>query len=194
MTLINDINSAQSVIKLPFANKPLLIRTPISLVDAYNPNRLQLWIYDPTNYLTQDNNDWVYLRLFPQYEPADELIAEGKYSHTFNSSAVANLSAIRSGFNATVRQSSKVIFDLIFQLAYISATTSFSRHSPIKIIDFIRPEPNKTVIQSNSESGTVRNGRIDITQYPTFIKGFDGQEYCKNGWSFKFSQVDLKYI
>lgn len=194
MALIDDINSAQSAIKLPFANKPILIRTPLTLVDTYNPNRLQLWLYDPTNYITEDNNDWVYLRLFPQYEPTDEPVKSGKYSHTFNSSAVANIGAIRRSFTATVKQSSKVIFDLIFQLSFISATTTFSKHSPIKIIDFVRPESKGSKILIGSEAGTVRNGRIDITRYPTFVRGIDGTEYCRNEWAFKFSDVDLNFL
>ena len=82
MTLLTEIQAAQSQLLLPFTIKPLLVRSPLSIVQLLNPNFCNLWQLDPSNY--GDSSDCVYLRLFLNYEVTNEVQGERGFSPTFN--------------------------------------------------------------------------------------------------------------
>ncbi len=193
MTLLQEIQSAQSLLLPPYASKRLLIYTPLSVIAALNPLKQQLWIFDPTHYMSNDTDDYVYLTLFPTYTPEDEILGQRGYKNTFNRSAIAPPSTVRRGFTAVVKQPQRMIFDIIQRVAKISNTSSFTTHTPVKVIDFSRPEAaeNANNIIANSEIATIRWGKIDIAKPPSFVRSSD-IEYCLENWEFKFSESILR--
>lgn len=185
MTLLDNIIAAQSQLVRPFVNKPLLIRTPISLVAEFNPNSYFLWMFDSTNY--GDSSNYVYIRLFPQYESADKPIAGKGYKPTFARSAIAPTTT-RLGFRCGVSQQQFFIFQIIKKLSVICDTSE--PHAPIKVIDFCRPDFDDFVSYTDGMA-TVRYGRIDIEQPPAIVRGLN-MDYTKNPWIFSFEDYRLK--
>lgn len=189
MTLLTDIQAAQSQVLLPFVNKPLLVRTPLEVIEAFNPNHYDLWLFDPTNY--GDSADYVYLRLFPKYEsPIDP--ADRGYFPTFNGTATRHATTRRT-FTATINQQQGWIFKVIERLAAIADTSSYTVHTPIKIIDFCSPEAEDDTgtTEYGGELGTIRYGRIDIEKRPEIIRGVL-MNYCRGEWNFKFTEAILR--
>ncbi len=190
MTLLTEIQAAQSQLLLPFTIKPLLVRSPLSIVQLLNPNFCNLWQFDPSNY--GDSSDCVYLRLFLNYEVTNEVQGERGFSPTFNGTT-AKHTTTRRIITATVRQQTAFIFYIIERLALIANTSSYATYTPIKVVDFCSPEssddPNTAVY--NGELATIRYGRIDIEKRPAIVRGFN-MDYCTSEWEFKFSEVNLR--
>lgn len=192
MTYLDNIQQAQTKLILPFARKRLLLRTPLSVVESLNPQQYNLWQFDPTNYDSNDNDDYVYLTLFPDYTPEDTAIAETEYRNTFSRSAALSVSTKRLGFTASINQSLRVIYDIVNQISAIAKSTAFGVHSPIKIIDFCRADadgPGNVI--SHGETGTIRYGLINITQHPDFVRDVSGMEHCREPWDFRFTESKL---
>lgn len=190
MTLLSDIQFAQASLLLPFANKPVLIRTPLTVAQSFNSTK-QLWLYDPTHYDTNDTNDYVYLRLFPEYTAEDEYLGDRLYKNSFSRSATASVVNVRKGFSATVRQSAKWIYDIVERISTISNSTSYGIHNPIKIVDFCRTESQDS-IDIRGEQATIRWGKINVEKAPSFIRAINGKDYCKESWDFKFFESRLR--
>lgn len=192
MALYDDIITAQSQWFYPLRNKRLLIRTPISVVSAFNPPPQALRFFDPTAYDSTDNNNFVYMVLFPTYESEDNFQVQREYKSSPTQSAIATPSTLRRGFRATVIQPHLVFFKIMQQLCVISETSGFNRHTPIKVIDCCLPEtsPNVSV---NGDVGTIRYGRIDITKRPGGSISWENVDYCLGGWEFKFSDSQLRF-
>lgn len=193
MTLLQDIQSAQYLCLPPFTNKRVLVRVPLTVVATFNPQKRSLWLFDPTHYETSDTDDYVYLRLFPQYVPEEDILGDRAFKPTFNGT-VANHATVRRGFQATIIQSQAFIYSIVERIAKIAATSSYSKYTPIKIIDFCYPEAlddSNTILLGN-EYATIRYGRIIITKIPPFIRGIDGSEYCREAWEFKFTEAKLR--
>jgi hypothetical protein len=190
MTLLTEIQAAQSQLLLPFINKQLLVRSPLSVIELFNPNQYNLWQFDSGNY--GDSSDYVYLRLFPSYESTNEVQGDRGFKPSFNGT-VAQHTTTRRTFTATVRQQTAFIFYIIERLALIANTSSYATYTPIKIVDFCSPEaiddPNTATY--NGELATTRYGRIDIEKRPAIVRGFQ-MDYCLSEWEFKFSEVDLR--
>lgn len=193
MTLLSEIQQAQSQWLYPLFNKRILIRTPIALVQQYNPNHLNLQFFDPTNYVTGDNDNYVYMVMFPEYESEDEFLADRKYKPASNSSAIAVPSTLRRGFRAVVRQSSAMYFNILQQLVVSSETSSFQRHTPIRVIDSCLPENKGNTMLGGGDIGTVRYGRIDISKRPGGLLTSGLEDHCISKWEFKFSEAELRY-
>jgi hypothetical protein len=183
MTLLSEIQSAQSQLIRPFVAKQLLIRTPLALVEQFNPNHYFLWMFDSTNY--GDSSDYVYLRLFPEYESNDTPTGEKGYTATYNGSAIRN-STTRQKFKAAVKQQQYFIFQIIDKLAKIADTSR--PHTPIKVIDFCRPDFDPVLYTDGYAS--IRYGRIDIEQPPSVVRSLYG-DYTKNPWLFSFEDYRL---
>jgi hypothetical protein len=190
MTLLSEIQAAQSQLLPPFINKQLLVRSPLTVIQLFNPNHYNLWQFDSGNY--GDSSDYVYLRLFPGYESANEVQGDRGFKPSFNGT-VAQHTTTRRTFTATVRQQTAFIFYLVERLALIANTSSYTTYTPIKIVDFCSPEaiddPNTAAY--NGELATTRYGRIDIEKRPAIVRGFQ-MDYCTSEWEFKFSEVDLR--
>lgn len=184
MTLLTEIQAAQSLLIRPFVTKPLLIRTPLAIASELNPNNYNLWFFDPTNY--GDSGDYVYLRLWPKYEADDKPTGDRGYYPTFNGTAM-RYSTIRREFTATVNQSQAFVYRIVERLALIANTSS--PHAPIKIIDFCSPEVGAATYTDGEAS--IRYGRVDVEKRPTMVRGVQ-MDYCIDGWSFRFSEASLR--
>lgn len=183
MTLLSEIQSAQSQLIRPFVAKQLLIRTPLTLVEQFNPNHYFLWMFDPTSY--GDSADYVYLRLFPEYESADEKSGDKGYFPSYSSTVIRN-STTRQKFKAGVKQQQYFIFQIIDKLAKIADIAR--PHTPIKVIDFCRPDFDPVLYTDGNAS--IRYGRIDIEQPPSVVRGLYG-DYTRNPWLFSFEDYRL---
>lgn len=197
MTYYTDIQSAQSRLLPPYASKRLLVRSPLSIIESLNPDKFNLWQFDPTFYDGEDTADYVYLVFFPRYTPEDDTFGEAAYKNTFARSAVFAPTTERRGFTVAITQPLRVFYDVVNRLVEISKTSSFTTHAPVKIIDFCRPEiGDSSNVISEGDVGTIRYGRIDIKKQPTFTReqnfaGIDA-EYCLEPWEFKFSEAKLR--
>jgi hypothetical protein len=183
MTLLTNIQAAQSVLKKPFINKPLLIRTHLSLVAEYNPNNYFLWMFDPGNY----GDSSAYIRLFPQYESQNKPLADIKYRTTYSGSATT-ITTVRKGFRVAVTQQQFFLFQIIKKLSAICNTSN--PHTPIKVIDFCSPDFDDFTTYQDGIA-TTRYGRIDIESNPSIVRGLN-MDYCKNAWIFNFEDYRLK--
>jgi len=192
MTLLTEIQSAQSVLHPPFVTKQILVRSPIRVIELFNPTHQNLWLFDPTHYDGTDTDDYVYLRLFPKYTPQNEPLAERAFKPTF-SRITASTATVQRTFQATVFQSQGFVYRIIERLVLIAETSTFNRYTPIKIVDFCWPEAiddSKTALLGG-EPATIRFGRIDISKSPAMVRGWKG-EYCQSEWEFKFSEAKYR--
>ena len=180
--MLQKIIDSQNKIILPFANKPILIRVPIAILDQFDIADSDLWLFDPSSY--QDTpNTYVYLRLFPEVTHEDVLLGESGYKNTFSQPSAYAISTKRRALTVTIRQSLKFIYDIIEKLIQISITSSFVRHSPIKIIDFTSPDAGQDY--------TIRHGCITITNPPVVVEVY-GVLRCKSSWEFRFEEANIK--
>jgi hypothetical protein len=185
MTLLSSIQDAQSFLVRPFVVKQLLIRTPLALVEQFNPNHYFLWMFDPNTTTYGDTSDYVYLRLFPEYESADVPTGEKGYAPSFSGTVIRN-STTRQKFRAAVKQQQYFIFQIIDMLAKIANTSN--PHTPIKVIDFCRPDFEP--VSYSDGYASIRYGRIDIEQPPAVVRALYG-DYTKNPWLFSFEDYRL---
>lgn len=172
----------------PFTRKRLLIRVHTTTVEALNPTGVYLDLFDPTLYTVDDTTDYIYLRIFPDYDQENNILGEGGLKNTFSLPSAYAVTTVRRGFKATVTDRRKIISDIITRLVEISKTSAFTRFAPIKVIDFCLSEPGATIV--GVEPGTVRWGELKIDNLP----GTVGKSYLKNDWSFNFSDVFLRFV
>ncbi|ALF52258.1 hypothetical protein ACX27_04340 [Nostoc piscinale CENA21] len=172
----------------PFVRKRLLLRVRTATVEALNPTGLYLDLFDPTLYTVDDTTDYIYLRLFPDYDQENDNIGDGGLRNTFSSPAVYAPSTVRRGFRATITDRRKIILDIIRQLAEISKSSSYTTFAPIKVIDFCLPEVG--TVSFGGELGSVRWGEIRIDNLP----GLTGRGYLRADWNFTFKQASLGLI
>ncbi|MEH2135428.1 hypothetical protein [Nostoc sp.] len=189
MTLLTEIQTAQSLLHPPFVNKQLLVRSPLSVIELFNPSHQNLWLFDPTHYDSTDTDDYAYLRLFPKYEPQDVGLGDRSFKPSF-SRIIATTSTVQRTFQSTIFQSQGFIYRILERLILIAETSIYNQYTPIKIVDFCKPEAidDSTTSIFNGEPATVRFGRIDITKIPAFVRGWKG-EYVISEWEFKFSEA-----
>lgn len=170
--------------------KRLLIRTPVALAESLNEPGKNLDIFDAATYTNDDSSNYIYLKVFPNYDTENDELGESGFRNTFTRSAVFPPSTTRRGFKATVKDSRKIIFDIIRRLVGISESTSFGTYSPIKVIDFCCPELkfDSNTFTFNSELATVRYGLIKIDSYPSLTK----DNYLSKEWGFSFKEAKLR--
>jgi hypothetical protein len=195
MTYYTDIQSAQSLVLPPYSSKRLLVRSPLSVVEQINPEKYNLWQFDPTFYDDTDTSDYVYLVFFPEYTVEDEKFGEGGYKNTFSRSSFVPTTT-RKGFTAKISQPLRIFYDIIDAVVSISKTSTFNRHSPIKIIDFCRGGNDKPTVISEGDVGTIRWGQITISKHPQMVQGQippgGTTDYCLEPWEFKFTESVLR--
>lgn len=172
----------------PMSRKRLLIRIHTATLQALNPTGMYLDLFDPTLYTVDDTTDYIYLRIFPDYDQENDNTGDGGLRNTFSSPAVYATSTVRRGFRATITDRRKIILDVIRQLAEISKSSSYVTFAPIKIIDFCLPELG--AIAFNDELASVRWGEIKLDNLP----GLTGRGYLKSDWNFSFKEASLGLI
>lgn len=166
----------------PLARKRLLIKVHVSTVEALNPTGIYLDLFAVT-----DAVDYIYLRLFPDYDQENDRIGEGGLRNTFSSPAVKAPKTVRRGFKATITDKRKIILDIIRRLADISESSSFTVFSPIEVIDFCLPEPGAPILFG--EPASVRYGEIILDNN---LPGLNGRGYLRDNWSFSFKEIVLR--
>ena len=166
-----------------YVRKRLLIRTPVTVAESLSPTGIYLDLFDTTFYTLDDTADYVYLRIFPDYDQENDNLGDGGLRNTFGSPAVYAVSLVRRGFKATVTDRRKLILDIVRRLVDISKSSSYVRFAPIKIIDYCLPETNAVVV--GDEIGTIRWGEIKFDAIP----GLTGRGHLKGDWSFSFDEA-----
>lgn len=201
MSTLTAIQDAQSILINPltgsvynYTHKRLLVRIPISLVDVFNPNKEELWRFDPTLYNGTDTNSFVYLVFFPEYTSEDEVLSGQGLKVGFSVSSLANLSTMRRGFSCSISQRNSFYFYILERVLKLSNLSTGYGYTPIKVIDFCLPEPNDEGfnVVSHSEIGTVRFGKIEITKRPEGTIFWQGGNYFKSDWDFRFIEAKLR--
>ncbi len=167
----------------PFIRKRLLIRVRTATVETLNPTGLYLDLFDPTLYTADDTTDYIYLRLFPDYDQENTKTGDGGLRNTFSDSAAYTVSLVRRGFRATVTDRRKIILDIIKRLIDISVSSSYQRFAPIKVIDYCLPETNAGII--GDELATARWGSIKFDNLP----GLTGRGFLGGDWTFVFDEA-----
>ena len=193
MTLRDDV---QSILINCFGQprKRLLLRFPVDSAQTIidNTNNSYLDLFELSQFDNSDTDDYIYLKVFPQYDSETEQLGDNSFKNTFNSSAIIAPSQVRRGFKATVTDNRLVILDLIFYLSLISKSTSYTRYHPIKIIDFCSPEITDNFI-FNQEKATIRYGSVFVDNIPEMIQ-IGRAEYAKRNWQFTFKESSLRLI
>jgi len=207
MATLAEIQSAQSKLidvntgnPINYVFKRILINIPISLITLFNPNNYKLWRFDPNHYDSLDDNNHVYMILFPDYSPEDKFLGEQGLNEGFTTPAITNVSSYRRIYNAKVNSQREDFFYYILErLIKISNTSNFGTYYvPIKIIDFCFPEASDDTISSNitsnGEIGTIRWGKIEIGKRPDglVLNPTTGQNYFLSDWDFKFYELDIR--
>ena len=195
MTLRDDIVAySMKHICNGLSKKRLLIRVPVIVVEQINPTHKWLDLFDSAFYDSNDTSDYVYLRLFPEYDVENDHLGEKGLKNTFSSAAVFVPANTRRGFKAIVKDRRSFILDLIRRLVDISESTAYNRYSPIKVVDFCHPElasdPNTLV--NAGELATVRWGAIALdANLPSLVR--IGNDDClKKDWGFTFKEAFLR--
>lgn len=196
MTLVQEIQAYETTHQCQSQGvaKRLLIRVPVVVVEQLNPSHKHLDLFDTTHYDTSDTNDYVYLRLFPDYDVENDRLGEKGFRNTFSSAAVFAPANTRRGFKATVKDNRKLILDITRRLVDISETAAYNRYSPIKVVDFCYPELSDDTNTSTfgGELATIRYGAIALdTTLPAVVRV--GSEECLKRWGFTFKEHLLRY-
>lgn len=162
-------------------SKQLFVRFPEVMGEQLNPEGQWLDLFSSQQFDTTDTEDYLYLRLFPDYTQENDVFGEGGLKNTFNSAAVYAHSTTRRGFKAIIRDKRLLILDIIRNLVNNSRSSSYTRYTPIKVIDFCLPEPE--------EEYTIRYGSIDFERLPGLRKN-----YLKEDWEFTFKEAKLRNL
>ncbi|NJN10043.1 MAG: hypothetical protein HC815_19440 [Richelia sp. RM1_1_1] len=193
MTLRENVDSTSFECKGK-VRKRLLLRFPIDsaqlIINSGNNDFLDL--FETTKFDDSDTDDYIYLKLFPEYDSETEQLGNSNFKTTFNQSAITAASQVRRGFKATVIDKRAIILDLIFYLSLISKSTSFTRYHPVKIIDFCRPEILDNFV-INSEKATIRYGGLSLEEMPPVIQIREA-EYVAENWQFSFQESKLRLL
>lgn len=168
--------------------KRLLIRVHVDTVEAIAPTGLYLDLLDPTLYTADDTEDYIYLRIFPDYDQENDNIGEGGLRNTFSSPAVYAPSTVRRGFRATVTDRRRIILDIVRRLVEISKSSSYNTFTPVKVIDFCLPDFGASSF--SGELGSVRWGEIQLSNLP----GLTGRGYLRGDWEFTFKEAKLGLV
>ena len=181
MTLRQDVISYESQQQCEQINKnKLLIRFPVLLGEEENLNSEWLDLFSSQQFDADDTDDYLYLRLFPEYTQENDVFGEGKLKNTFNSAAVYSHSTVRRGFKAVVTDRRLLIFSLIKRIIENSRTSSFTVFTPVKVIDFCLPETGEY---------TIRFGSINYDRIPG-IRG----SHLRGDWEFTFKESILRNV
>lgn len=190
MTTREAIVNAQLNCAIPWARQPIMILTPVAVIEDLEIASKWFYLFDPTHYQNTDTNDYVYLRLFPQqYSSETDKLGEGGLKVIFSRGDVATASTVRRGFKATIMQRERVILDVVQQLILISETSKYNRFTPIKVIDFCNLELGERLIY-NGKLATVRYGEITIDSTIPALS-YD-QNYLSDNWSLTFKEAKLR--
>jgi hypothetical protein len=186
MTTRDLIINAQIDCSTPWAKQPIMILTPIAVIESLGIAPDWFYLFDPTPYHT-DGDAYVYLRLFPDYAPETNKLG-GEGLKPLYSGMGYSASTVQRGFKATIIQKERVIYDIIYQLILISESSKFNQFSPIKIIDFCRVEVGDRIAYQN-KLATVRYGQLMIESLPSLSYN---QNYYKDNWNIGFTESKLR--
>ena len=193
MTLRDDVSQA-SVQCRGTPQKRLLLRFPMdtaqTIIDSSNNRFLDL--FETSKFDDSDTDDYIYLKIFPNYDTEIEQLGDNNFKNTFSRSSIIAPSQVRRGFRGTVTDRRAIILDLVFYLSLISKSSAFTKYHPVKIVDFCRPEvlDNFTF---NSEKATIRYGRLSLQEMPATVQ-IGNEEYISNNWQFNFKESRLRLL
>jgi len=157
----------------------LLVRLPVAVGENLNPSSRWLDLFTTQQFDADDTDDYLYLKLFPEYTQQNDVFGEERLKNTFNSAAVFSPATRRRGFIARITDKRLLILEIIRTLAINSRTSSFTLFSPIKVVDYCLPEIG--------ESYTIRYGAINNTSLPGLRKG-----HLSGEWEFEFKEAELR--
>jgi hypothetical protein len=169
-----------------WARQPIMILTPIAVIEDLAIPSVWFYLFDPTLYHT-DGEDYVYLRLFPDYALESNNLGGEGLKPTFNGMGYA-ASTVQRGFKATILQKERVIFDVIYRLILISESSKYNQFFPVKVIDFCGVEPNEYITYQNKRA-TVRFGQMTVDGLPGLSYN---QDYFRDNWNIGFTESKLR--
>lgn len=186
MTTRDLIIAAQLDCSTPWAKQPIMILTPIAVIDSLQIPSQWFYVFDPTQY-HNDSTDYVYLRLFPDYSQETTNLGENRLKTTYSGMGYA-ASVVQRGFKATIIQKERIIYDIIYQLALISESSKYNQFTPIKVLDFCGVEVGDR-ISYQGKLATVRYGQLTIESVPGL--SFN-QDYFRENWNIGFIESKLR--
>ncbi len=162
--------------------QPLLIKCPESLLTAFkitdrdkqivgSDTYLKLWV-DRSNYREEKNFSG----------------GGNKYIRSF-SSAYMQLQAYSRVAEIKVADERAVLYDLVQAIAKNSISADLQTQTPVRIIDFVLPE----MADRQNPAYTVRDGLIKEITAGGGTVTYEGVAWIKDGFSFKFEEVSLRY-
>ncbi len=172
-----------------WARQPIMVSTPIAVIEELLIDSKWFYLFDPTRYQGTETDSYVYLRIFSQYSRETDNQGEGGLKPTFSRSSNHTLTTVRRGFKATIIQKERVIFEIIQQLILISESTKYNQFSPIKVLDFCNPELSDR-FNYGGKLATVRYGEMTIDSTIPALS-YD-QNYLNDNWSISFKEVKLR--
>ncbi|ACC81140.1 hypothetical protein [Nostoc punctiforme] len=188
MTILEAIANAQINCQRKLARLPLLVLTPVAVIEDLQIASKWFYLFDPTHYQETDTNNYVYLKLFTDYSPETNRLGDSPGLKTTFSRTGYGASTIKRGFKATVIQKERVILEVLQKLILISESSKYNQFSPIKVVDFCSVELGDRFIYNN-RLATVRYGEMIIDETPPL--GYD-QNYINSNWSLTFTEVNLR--
>lgn len=186
MTTRDLIINSQLNCSTAWARQPIMILTPITVIETLGIASDWFYLFDPTQYHT-DSTDYVYLKLFPDYAPENNNLGGEGLKPNFNGMGYS-ASTVQRGFKATILQRESIIYDVIYQLILISESSKYNVYSPIKIIDFCNVEPNDFIVYQGKRA-TVRYGQLIVESLPVLSYN---QDYFKDNWNIGFTESKLR--
>ncbi|MFN6560008.1 MAG: hypothetical protein RMY28_009390 [Nostoc sp. ChiSLP01] len=188
MTTRESIINAQINCMGQIGRQPLLVLTPIAVIENLEIDSKWFYLFDPTHYQDTDTDNYVYLRLFPDYSPETNRLGDSPgLKPTFNGTGYS-ASTVRRGFKVTIIQKERVILEVLQQLILIAESSKYNRFSPIKVIDFCNLELGDR-LSHNNQLATVRHGEIIIDELPPLSYN---QDYVNSNWTITFAEVNLR--
>jgi len=187
MTTLESITNAQINCAGKLARQPLLVLTPVAVIEELQINSKWFYLFDPTHYQNTDTDDCVYLKLFTDYSPETNKLGEAGFKTIFNRTGYG-ASTIRRGFKATVIQKERVILEVLQKIILISESSKYNQFTPIKVIDFCSVELGDRFVYNN-KLATARYGEVAIDEIPPLSYN---QDYVNSNWSISFTEVNLR--
>lgn len=144
--------------------KRLLIECPTSITDQYDPAPPTEW------FEIVGGNRYLQLWVTPdKYERTLDRSNTDAYRDTLTGQ-FAPVQTARVGFEAEINEKSMDTLYLVEHVVSASLSADYTQHTPITILDFVRPERTDRIAAGPNDFYTVRQGRIfDVKETGGFI-------------------------
>ncbi len=136
----------------PTPIRRLLFQTPTAILDTFNI---------PFKFRETDIHDNEYLRIWCADDEYSRII-NGSQSEYINSTASYYFSPniVRVGFSVSSMISEFNVVMCMEHISKISASTGYQKHIPIKVLDYVRPETDGYLV--NTDPYTERIGKLTV--------------------------------